>query len=114
MKRTTLLLTLAALGTLVLASTAEAHFLTFKRARNATFNVAEQDCRKRDSCQRYEAGPCTRLNRHKVRCRETLHGENQRGSYEIRIDVTVLIKPGSQDRYYKQKNRRCKGPGCPA
>jgi hypothetical protein len=111
-KRTTLLPALAALGAIAFASTAEAHFLTFKEARNATFNIAREDCEKRRTCDRFAAGPCTRVNAHKVKCRETLFGQNARGPYEIRIDVTVLIRPGSDKRFYRQKHERCEGPGC--
>jgi hypothetical protein len=113
MKRTTLLLALAALGAMAFSSTAEAHFLTFKRARNATFNLAKQDCDKINACRRFGSGPCSRVSAHKVRCRETLIGHNPRGDWEIRIDVTILIKPGSDERFYRQKHQRCSGPGCP-
>jgi hypothetical protein len=112
MKRASLLLTLAALATTVFAAPAEGHFLTFKKARNATFNIAKRDCDRLSTCERYGAGPCTRINAHKVECRETLFGSNARGDYEIRIDVTVLIRAGSDDRFFKQKHERCLGPGC--
>jgi hypothetical protein len=112
MKRTTLLLALAALATLVFASVAEAHFLSFKRARNATFNIAREDCNRINTCDRFSASDCVRLSAHKVRCRETLYGENRRGTYELRIQVTVSIREGSDDRYYKQSNASCTGAGC--
>jgi hypothetical protein len=112
MRKATLLLALTALGAMVFASTAEAHVLTTKRARNATFNIAKRDCNRINTCDRYAASHCVRLTAHKVRCRETLQGQNARGPYELRVQVTISIRPGSNDRYFKQSNATCQGPGC--
>jgi hypothetical protein len=112
LKRTTLLLAIAGLLTLGVAGTAQAHFLTHKEARNATFQVARQDCNRINTCDRFGAGPCERLTAHRVRCRETLQGQNARGPYEVRVAVTISIRPGSDQRYFRKGNSNCFGPGC--
>jgi hypothetical protein len=107
-KRLTTVLVLIALASLSVAAVAQAHFLTTKRARSATFNVMKQECEKVPTCQGFAAGPCTRLGDHKVRCLGHIYGRNARtGPYDCHRQVTIQIYDGSTDRFYKTSEREC-------
>jgi hypothetical protein len=109
MKRTTLLLALSALGALAFAGTAEAHFLTHKQARNAAFNLVKRDCQRVPTCEGYAAGPSTRVSAHKVRVLTHFWGQNaQTGPYDCHRTYTILIKSGSNQRFYTEGPRRCR------
>ena len=108
MKRLLSIMVVVALGALAFASVADAHFLTTKRARNATFNVMKTECDEVPTCQGYTAGPCTRLGDHKVRCLGHIYGRNARtGPYDCHRQVTIQIYDGSDDRFYKTSDREC-------
>jgi hypothetical protein len=108
MRKSTIILALTATIALVFASVAAANFLTIKRARNATFNVMREECNHVTTCDRFSAGPCTRVNTHKVRCTGHIYGQNARvGAYDCHRLVTIQIYPDSQDRYYKTSDRQC-------
>jgi hypothetical protein len=72
LKRTTLVLALAALLTLGIASVADAHVLSKKRATQATLEFEFAECVGRPDlypgCAGAAAGPCKRLTLHKVKC----------------------------------------------
>jgi hypothetical protein len=108
MKRTLTILALAAAASLAFAGVAQANLLTIKRARNAAFNVERQECNHVPTCDRFAAGPCTRLDPQKVRCVGHIYGTNARvGAYDCHRQITVQIYDGSQDRYYKTGPRTC-------
>lgn len=112
MKRATLLAALAVVFSLSFASVADAHILTFKRARNATFNIAREDCERLRTCDRFGARDCARRNAHKVVCVAFIEGQNARGTYECHRQVTVSIPAGSYDRFVRTRgDARCTGPG---
>jgi hypothetical protein len=68
MRRFSLLASLLTVAALVFAAVADAHFLTKKRARNASVQVAKKECNEIPTCEAYGAGPCERLTPHRVRC----------------------------------------------
>lgn len=108
MKRAAPPLALAALLALGFASVADAHILTFKRARNATLNVVQAECAKVRTCDGAAAGPCNRVSLHRVRCRGHFYGQNQKvGDYDCHRQVTILIYPGGDDRFFKSGRRKC-------
>jgi hypothetical protein len=108
MKKRTTIIALVIAFALVFASVAAANFLTIKRARNATFNVMRQECDHVPTCDRFAAGPCTRVNAHKVRCTGHIFGQNARvGAYDCHRQVTIQVYQGSQDRFYKTSDRTC-------
>ena len=108
MKRLLSTAVIVALGAFAFASVADAHFLTTKRARNATFNVMKTECDEVPTCQGYTAGPCRRLANHKVRCLGHIYGRNARtGPYDCHRQVTIQIYGGSDDRFYKTSDRKC-------
>jgi hypothetical protein len=110
LKRLTIAVAAAALFGLVLAGPAQAHVLTFKEARNAAFNLVKRECNNFQGCDGYQAGPeQQRVNAHKVKVRTHFWGSNlQAGPYDCHRIYTILIKPGSDQRFYKRSNRNCK------
>jgi hypothetical protein len=90
-RRTPLLLVLITVVALVFTAVASAHVLTFKRARNATFVEARQECNSFATCTEFAAGPCERLSAHKVRCRALVRDE---AGGSCRWPVTARIKRG--------------------
>jgi hypothetical protein len=109
LKRLTLMVAAAALAALVLASTAQAHVLTFKEARNAAFQLVKRECNRYAGCDGYQAGPeQSRVNAHKVRVKTHFWGSNaQIGDYDCHRIYTISIRNGSDRRYYKQGPRTC-------
>ena len=79
MRRTTLVLALVALLTLGIASVADAHVLSKKRAAQATLELSFELCVTRPDlypgCRGAASLPCKRLTLHKVRCVGHIYGE---------------------------------------
>jgi hypothetical protein len=111
LKKFTLAVAAASVMALMLAfaGTAQAHVLTFKEARNAAFNLVKRECNNFQGCNGYQAGPEQhRVNAHKVKVRTHFYGSNlQVGDYDCHRIYTILIKPGSDQRFYKRGDRNC-------
>jgi hypothetical protein len=109
LKRLTLALAAAALAALMLAGSAQAHVLTFKEARNAAFDLVRQECQRYQGCDGYQAGPeQRRINAHKVKVKTHFWGSNaQVGDYDCHRIYTILIREGSNQRYYTRGPRNC-------
>src|SRR3990170_2294376 len=77
MKRATMVVALSALLTLGVASVADAHFLSKKRAQTATLNNESEQCNLNPvyaDCFGATAGPQKRLTLHKVRVLGHVYG----------------------------------------
>jgi hypothetical protein len=109
LKRLTLAVAAASVLALMVAVPAQAHLLTFKEARNAAFNLVKRECNNFQGCDGYQAGPeQRRINAHKVKVRTHFYGSNlQVGPFDCHRMYTILIKPGSNDRFYKRSDRNC-------
>ena len=110
MKKGLIVLALAAITTLVVASTAQAHILSFKRANNVAFNVAQRDCNNDPGCTQYGAfkNDCRRGSPHRVRCYALNVGQNPDGSqYGCIRPVLVKMKNDSFNLVFVTGQRTC-------
>jgi hypothetical protein len=99
-RRLTLVSALAALLALGVASVADAHHLSKKRAAEATVETEKQDCDHRPDlypgCTGTDFSDCRRLTKHKVKC--TGHILGQRTNPE-----TGVVEPYDCERVYTWK-----------
>jgi hypothetical protein len=99
-RRLTLVSALAALLALGVASVADAHHLSKKRAAEATVDTEKQDCDHRPDlypgCTGTDFSDCRRLTKHKVKC--TGHILGQRTNPE-----TGVVEPYDCERVYTWK-----------
>ncbi len=108
MKKAIVVSAVAALSLSVWAAPgASGHTLQIKESRNATFNVAEAQCNRINTCDRYGAGNCRVRNQHKVVCGGFIEGQNARGPYRCTFPVTVSIQNGSNQRFVNPGQVRC-------
>jgi hypothetical protein len=99
-RRLTLVTALAALLALGIASVADAHHLSKKRAAQATADTETEDCENRPDlypgCTGGDFSDCRRLTAHKVKCSGHILGTRPDDGqpYDCERVYTWKIKPG--------------------
>ena len=111
MKKAAILVAVASLATLVFASTADAHRLTFNQAVNVAEKVTKKDCTKKPNCVAYGVNlaedPCSSVNVHKVSCNQHLVVQNPDGSQiDCHRSLQMFIKRGFSRRliFYRYRS----------
>jgi hypothetical protein len=89
MRRIALLASLVLVGVLGFATLADAHRLKKQRALRASANVAKQECNDIPSCVDYGAGPCQRINAHRVRCDAIVRDPLAQCEFKVRVRLTA-------------------------